>query len=212
MGMEEVRNTITYEGKRVIKRFGSRLAYVKEASIYEKLKGTGLAPELLDKLDGVIEHEFVEGPNAQEAMETALRTGDSKALHILFEALCGWYQRFRDTIRLTLGGVDFSKFIITKAGLCYLDFEHCKPGYMEEDIADILAELGFIQGAFSEPSLDAARLFAEISREKLGWIPELVQEYLPQYIGQACALRGYEADGSEIMEFMWAVIPQKEES
>ncbi len=207
--MEDAKNTVRREGNRVVKTFGSRLAYVKEASIYEKLKGTGLAPELLEKMDGMIEHEYIEGPTVEEALRAA--SGNLRALATIFSELCVWYQRFRETIKLTLGGVDFSKFILTDAGLCYIDFEHCKPGYMEEDIADILAELCFSAGGFSEPSLAIAQLFAEISRKKLEWIPELVQEYLPQYISAACARRGYEAGGSEIMEAVWAVTPQEED-
>ena len=207
--MEDAKNTVRREGNRIIKSFGSRLAYVKEASIYEKLKGTGLAPELLDRVDGLIEHEYVEGPTMLEALETSYQ--DRKSVETVFAELISWYQRFRDRVRLTLGGIDFSKFILTKAGLCYLDFEHCKPGYMEEDMADIFAELCFSAGPFSEASLEWVRLFADMSREKLEWIPELVLEYLPQYIGEACAQHGYEADGSEIMEVMWAVKPQEEE-
>ncbi len=207
--MEEGKNTVVREGDRVVKTFGSRLAYVKEASIYEKLKGTGLAPELVEKMDGMIEHEYVEGPAFSDVLAESL--GDTRALDLLFTQLCDWYKRFRDTIRLTLGGIDLSKFILTGRGLCYLDFEHCKPGYMEEDIADLLAELCFAAEPFSEQSLGIMQLFARISREKLEWIPELVLEYLPQCISDSCGGRGYEADGGDIMEVLWAVRPQEEE-
>ncbi len=201
--MEDTKNTVRREGDRIVKYFGSHMAYVKESSIYEKLKGSGLAPELLEKFDGVIEHAYVEGPSVAEALETALES--DRDVETVFSELCTWYLGFRDRIRLTLGGVDFSKFILTDSGLCYLDFEHCKPGYMEEDIADILSKLCFSAGPFSKRSIELVRRFAEMSRARLEWIPDLVLEFLPQCIGEACAEMGYEAESDEILEVLWAV-------
>ena len=50
-------NTVERQGDRIVKTFGSRIGFVREQGIYEKLSGTGLAPRMLYAQDGVIVFE-----------------------------------------------------------------------------------------------------------------------------------------------------------
>ena len=165
------RNTVIRKGNRIIKTFGSHMDYVKELSIYKKLEASNLAPKLLDTMPDSIEHEYIEGISLEDALKHHL--DDPEKLREFFELFTTWYSSYRDTVKLTLGEADFSKFILSDTKVTYIDFEHCKPGYAEEDIAALLRQLHEIDS-------NAETLFREISLQKLTLNPELLDNLSPQ--------------------------------
>jgi len=127
------RNRIEKRDGLVRKHFASHLDYSRESRIYEKLQGSGLAPELTTSYDGLIERRFVEGASF---WELCLKyAGEPHKLAKIFESFCEWYVKYRKLTGLILGDLNPAKFFMTEEGFCYIDFEHCMPGYAEQDIA-----------------------------------------------------------------------------
>ena len=159
------RNQVVREGSRIVKTFGSHLDYVKEQSIYKKLKGTGLAPKLFESMGDCIEHEFIDGISLYDAIKQ--NNDNIEKLEGLFEIFTVWYASYRQSVNLSLGKADFNKFILAEDKLVCIDFEHCKPGYPEEDIAALITQI-------SDFSIETAALFSKVCTEKLSLDPEII--------------------------------------
>ncbi len=175
--MTESGNIIERKKDRVIKSFASRINFVKEQRIYEKLKGTGLAPELMDAHDGVIELQFVEGKNFLEhfmSLENNLAE-QAKCFGMFFN----WYKEYRRVTNIALGEIGFDDFIIAGDHLVCLDFEHCKPGSAEEDIARFALLLAMYPKGYSAAGLESAKLFICIGADMISWQPELLAKLVP---------------------------------
>ena len=67
-----MKNTVEIKNGKVVKTFGSRIDFVRESSIYEKIKGKGLAPEVTGLWDGSIEHEFIAGESFNNVINRAM--------------------------------------------------------------------------------------------------------------------------------------------
>jgi len=152
------RNQVTREGNRIIKKFGSHIDFVKELSIYKKLDGTDLAPRLIDAVPNTIQHEYVEGINLYDAI--LQNNGKKDRLFYFFDLFTTWYRNYREIVKINLGNADFEKFILSEDRLVYVDFEHCKPGYSEEDIANLLIQI-------SNDSIESAALFRVVAERNL---------------------------------------------
>ena len=150
--------------------------YARESGIYKKLEGTGLAPELISDYDGCIEYAYVEGPDFIRCLGDLEGKPAGKAK--LFEIFFTWYREYWKRTHQALGKLDLAKFILAKDGLKYLDFENCKPGHPESDIARAAAQLCMEPKPYSESGIETARLFICVGASFLDWRGELLAEYL----------------------------------
>ncbi|MBR5980710.1 MAG: hypothetical protein IK035_01765, partial [Firmicutes bacterium] len=85
-------NTVERRGDRIIKTFASRMGFVREQGIYEKLKGTGLVPTMLLAQDGVIETQYEEGRDFFEVFQAA--GSDPAKQAACFELFFSWYRQY----------------------------------------------------------------------------------------------------------------------
>ncbi len=116
-------NTVLRRGDRVIKTFASRMGFVREQGIYEKLKGTGLVPNMLLAQDGVIETQYEEGQNFYEVFQAA--GSDPVKQAACFELFFSWYKSYREKTNISIGTTGFHDFVVQDGKLLCLDLEHC---------------------------------------------------------------------------------------
>ena len=169
-------NRLERNGELIRKYFASHMDYSQECNVYEKLKGTGLSPEVTFQYDGLIEKKYIEGPSFAELYEQY--SGQPEKLAGLFETFCDWYGPYRAATNLLLGNIDPSKFLLTDHGFVYLDFEHCRPGFAEADIAHMVKWMGVIGGEISESGVAAAKLFICVCSSKLHLTPDRLEKSL----------------------------------
>ncbi len=170
-------NVVERKGDRVFKTFASRIGFVREQGIYEKLRGTGLAPELISAQDGTIETQYEEGQNFYEYFLSA--GADPAKQAACFELFFDWYRRYRDAAKISLGEIDFADFILQDGKLLCLDFEHCCPGSAEEDIANEACLLAMYPGGYTLAGLESAKLFVCVGASFLTWNPEALAKAIP---------------------------------
>lgn len=179
-----MKNKIEIKNNIVHKTYTSRLDYVKEENLYKKLSGSGLAPELLASQDGYLEHEYVEGDSF---LDLLLASQEDKAkLEEYIKKFCIWYEKYRELTKLTLGEVRFDKFILSGDRLINLDFEHSKPGYLEDDFARLVAQMLISGEAFAESNINAAKFFIYVASKTVSWIPEIFSNSLSKAIIAEC--------------------------
>ncbi len=188
-------NSIEVKETVVTKTFSSRMNYARELGIYKKLQGTDLAPELISDYDGCIEHAYVEGPDFMRCLSDVEGKPAGKAK--LFEIFFTWYREYWKRTHQVLGKLDLSKFILAKDGLKYFDFEHCKPGHLESDIARAAASLCMVPKPYSESGIETARLFICVGASFLDWRGELLAEYLESELAEMSA--GEDITGSSVL-------------
>lgn len=165
-------NKLTKHGNRIVKSFGNRMDYVRELSIYEKLAGTGLAPEMTAHWDGNIEHEYIEGIPFDEIMRVA--KSDEQRFKFCADKFFEWYKQYREITNISMGDIDFDDFIVKDEKLICIDFEQCCPGYAEDDIAKLAAQVAILPSGYTPEGLRNAIIFVGESYSVL----ELVQERL----------------------------------
>lgn len=169
------KNKLTREGGRISKNFGSHLNFLREQTIFAKLKGTGLTPELIEYNEGTIDREFVEGPSLRDEI---LACGEDLArLKKLFSMFLDWYDAYWKIIKFTLGNPRLEKFIINEGKLRCIDFEQSRPGRMEDDFNVVALELEGI-------SPDLSKIFREMVSERYK------QEEAPESEGVPAATEG----------------------
>ncbi|MCQ2565971.1 MAG: hypothetical protein MJ194_03880 [Clostridia bacterium] len=155
----------------VRRQYSSHIDYSRESNVYEKLKGTGLVAEITRQFDGFIERVFVEGPSFAELFEKYAH--DLPKLAGLYEELCRWYNAYREATKLILGEAAPEKFILSKEGFVYVDFENVRPGFAEQDIA---AFVKWMLSAGGDPQ--AAKLFVCVCTNKLELHSERLEKSL----------------------------------
>ncbi len=184
--------TIDVRGDRVVKTFTSRQKFIKENDIYKKLKGTGLSPELLDSWDGRLEHAYVQGTPADDLI---LSLADKPGkLASFFEEMSSWYKTYRGKTNLNLGRPVLEKFIKTETGLIYINFAHCRPGYMEEDLARLAAEMLMMPQPYSKFGLQCAKLFLCIAGNYLDINRGHLYSFIKSETESFCRVRGLSFD------------------
>ena len=155
----------------VRRHYSSHIDYSRESNVYEKLKGTGLVAEITAQYDGFIERVFVEGPGFAELFEKYTR--DLPKLAGLYEELCRWYNAYRDATNLILGEAAPEKFILSKDGFVYVDFENVRPGFAEQDIAALVRWMLSKDGG-----REAAKLFVCVCTNKMELRPDRLEKSL----------------------------------
>ncbi len=170
-------NTVLRRGDRVIKTFASRMGFVREQGIYEKLKGTGLVPNMLLAQDGVIETQYEEGQNFYEVFQAA--GADPVKQTACFELFFSWYKSYREKTNISIGTTGFHDFIVQGGKLLCLDLEHCCPGSAEEDIARIASEIALYPKGYTAAGIESAKLFVRTGSAFLNWQPETLAKAVP---------------------------------
>ena len=170
-------NTVTRRGDRIIKTFASRMGFVREQGIYEKLKGTGLVPTMLLAQDGVIETQYEEGQNFYEVFQAAGTDPAKQAA--CFEMFFSWYKRYREAANISIGTTNFRDFIVQNGELLCVDLEHCCPGFAEEDVARLACELAMYPKGYTAAGLESAKLFVCVGASFLNWQPEVLAKAVP---------------------------------
>jgi molybdopterin-guanine dinucleotide biosynthesis protein A len=170
-------NRIERRGERVIKTFASRMGFVREQRIYEKLKGTGLVPTMLLAQDGVIETQYEEGRNFREVFQEAGADPEKQAA--CFELFFSWYRRYREATNISIGTTGFRDFVLQGDRLLCLDLEHCCPGSAEEDVARIACEIAMYPKGYTAAGIESAKLFICVGANFLNWQPETLAKAVP---------------------------------
>ena len=171
-------NTVERRKGRIVKTFASRMGFVREQRICEKLKGTGLAPTMLLAQDGVIETQYEEGRNFYEVFLAA--GADPAKQAACFELFFAWYKQYREATNISIGTTNFRDFIVQGEKLLCLDLEHCCPGSTEEDIARLACELALYPNGFTAAGIESAKLFICVGANFLDWQPETLAKAVPQ--------------------------------
>jgi len=172
----------------VRKSFTSHMAYSRERNVFLKLKGTGLGPELLTDFNGYLEYQVGEGDTLLARVQSSL--GDPRALAHVFEAFCTWYNSYREKTNLALGDANPEKFVFTEGGLIYTDFETCKPGYAEQDLASMVGYFcerikNETAAAEENGSPEAVvTLFICVCAGHISWRPDLLEKALRKELVQ----------------------------
>lgn len=173
-------NKVEIKNNIVCKTYASRIDFLKEEGLYKKLKGSGLAPELIDSHDGYLEHEYVEGDSFLELLKMA--DGNYEELGRLFSLFFAWYEKYRELTKLTLGQVRFEKFLVIGDRLCNLDFGHTKPGYMEDDFARLIAQVFFKNNGDIQTKYDSIRFFVYTAAKCIEYNPDLLYDRVKKEI------------------------------
>ena len=187
-------NRLERNGQLIRKYFASHMDYSQESKVYEKLNGTGLSPEVTLQYDGFIEKKYVEGPTFAELFDEHM--GEPQKLAELFETFCCWYGKFREATNLLLGNIEPSKFIMTDNGFVYLDFEHCRPGFMETDLAHMVKWMSVTGGNVSDDGALAAKLFVCVCSSKFKLSPDRLEKALKK------EFETYGEDAANMIRFM----------
>ena len=161
--------TVVKNGK-AVKTFANRTDYLNENKAYELLRGTGLAPQLLYSYDGCIERSLVEGPLLSDLIRDP--AADAPELLRLFGLFCDWYNAFRGKTGLTLGKVRFESFVLSSGKLVCTDFDDCRTGFVEKDLASAVSQLCLVPQPFRAQGMSAAKLFMLSASEKIKYDPE----------------------------------------
>ena len=170
-------NTVERRKDRIIKTFASRMGFVREQGIYEKLQGTGLVPTMLMAQDGVIETQYEEGQNFYEVFQAA--GADPAKQAACFELFFSWYRRYREATNISIGSTNFRDFILQGDHLLCLDLEHCCPGSAEEDVARLACQLALYPKGYTAAGLESAKLFVCVGSSFLDWQPESLAKAVP---------------------------------
>jgi hypothetical protein len=189
--MSEEKNRVEYSGSKVIKTFASRSAFITESRIYQKLNGSGLAAEMTDSWDGVIELERLEGENFAETVAGLKRSPDK--LLASFDMFWDWYIRYRDITKISIGDMDFGDFIVTPEGLKAIDFEHCKAGgFAEQDAAKLIAYVCVYPDGYTSSGLESAKILAGSANSHLELDSEKLYKAIMKSLKDICAAKGIE--------------------
>ena len=190
-------NQVVRKGDLVIKTYGSHRNYLREAGIYEKLNGSGLAPEVTFTGHDTLEHRFVEGETLYDRMLAEYESSD--LLEEDLKRFFSWYAAFREKTGNSLEQLDLHKFILSADGLLYLDFEHCKASFMEGDLAEALAQLYAMKEPFSGRAHEVLCAFLRLERQYFDINGMRLAEAFSQALQKACSKAGvnYDAETAE---------------
>lgn len=183
-----MKNKVEIQVDKVIKTFGSRMDFVRESSIYEKIQGKGLAPELTGIWDGVIGHEYIKGESFNDVVHRSMDNPVEfiKYSNIFFD----WYKKFRDIVNISLGDMDFSDFILNEDGLFCVDFEHCKPGSIEDDVANLAANVCLMGDSYTRFGMEDAKIFVKSAWERVEMSSEKLYQSLNKRLESVCVDKG----------------------
>ncbi len=180
------RNKIEIKDGITSKKFGSHLNYITEDAIYEKLKGTGLAPELVYSGQDLIEHRFVEGKTLYELLTFAINDPDE--LDLNFRRFFAWYEPFNRITGQTLGNIDFRKFIWNGDKMLCIDFEHCKVGHVETDFAKLLSQIYLVPRPFDDQAKEICLIFIRASKDYFELNPLTMSDQIRKELQRVCKL------------------------
>lgn len=131
------------------KQFSSFVNKEKEIWVLRNLHKRGLGvPTLIDHKGSILYESYIEGPlflHVYEELERKEEDGDI-AVEGCF-TLCEWLYNFHMLSTQffnqphIMGDVNLRNYIWSKEGIVGFDFEDCKPGQFQEDLACLLAFL-----------------------------------------------------------------------
>lgn len=185
-----MKNTIEIKNNTVEKTYASRIDFLREEKIYKMLQCSGLSPKLIESSDGKLIHEYVEGESLLDLLAKA--NGDLKLIASYFEMFYSWYAKFREITKMNLGQVRFEKLIVSDGKLCGIEFENCKPGFLEEDIARLAAQMCMIPESYSDYGIRMSRFFISVGAKSLSINPEMLSAQLSKFLEQECKAREIE--------------------
>ena len=190
--MEEKKNVLRIEDGKVIKIFASHLDFVTESRIYSKLEGTGLCPPLIYRGEDTIEHEYAEGPLLFDELIRAVE--DAEKLQHLFAVFIGWYGEFRRIAGCSLEHIDFRDFVLQGDRLVCVDFEACKPDFIESDLVKLTAQMYLVPKPFSREAEKVCRLFVRQAAQRFSLAPDLFSSRMRTELARICELLGIDHD------------------
>lgn len=177
-----IRRTSEYEDV-VLKKFSDPARFQRENDMIDLLQDSGLLmPRRLnyDWEDLTITYSYVDGEPVVELIEDA----DQGKVMAIFTKICHWLVRFYSITRQNtgvqyiLGDIHLRNFIYQQAGdqLYGLDFEECRPGRMESDVARLWVFILNYQPPFTERKKVLATLVKETLFAALPLDEELFQQ------------------------------------
>ena len=185
-------NNVTIKSNKIIKQFSSHADFTREVKVYEKLKGSGLAPELEYAADGEILVKPVSGEVLSDILPDSLK--DTDRMNALISAFLDWYVSYREITHLGLGEMDPGDFIYADSGkIVGYDFEHTSPCFPEEDIARMAAFICLANNAYSSYGMENAKAFINSAKERIKLGSSKLCECLKIAFPAACEELGVEA-------------------
>ncbi len=146
----------THEGltrEMVFKQYHSRKRQLKETEILFMLKSTNVAvPEIYHVVESGLLIEYLKGPTVLDMIEwQEIRSTNGGVLDVqaavdVILSMAEWLDHFYTVLnkingeKLIYGDLNCRNFII-RSKLYGLDFEDCRPGRIEEDVAYLIAYL-----------------------------------------------------------------------
>lgn len=137
----------------IFKQYNSRKRQLKETEILFMLKNTNICvPHIYHVVENGLLIEYLKGPTVLDLIEwQEIRAVNSGVLHIqaavdIIRYLADWLDHFYTLLdritgkKMIYGDLNCRNFII-RTKLYGLDFEDCRPGRVEEDIAYLIAFL-----------------------------------------------------------------------
>lgn len=197
--MEEKKNVLRIEDGKVIKIFASHLDYITESRIYDKLEDTGLCPPLLYRGADTIEHAYAEGPLLFDELIKAVE--DEQRLQHLFAVFIAWYGEFRRVAGCSLEHIDFRDFVLQGERLVCVDFEACKPDFIESDLVKLAAQMYLVPKPFSREAERVCRLFVRQAAQRFSLSPELFSSRMKAELARICGLLGIDHDAETAEAF-----------
>ena len=165
--------------------------YVRELALYKKLEGSGLAPEMTAQWDGNIEHEYIEGIPFDQVLETA--KDDSQRFKFCSAKFFEWYKAYRDITNISIGDIDFTDFIVKDDRLICIDFEQCRPGFAEDDIARLAAIIALLPGGYTPVSLHNAMIFVDEAARAIKPDFERLYDSMKRALEECCSANSLQA-------------------
>lgn len=163
------------------KEFRDSEKYKKEVFIGDILRSTSgiLTPKrVLCEEPNIIYYEYIKGLTAIDFLESLEKKGDLETSYKVVDAIADWLKTFYIHMecytgdKWILGDIHLRNFIVTHEDKGFqriygIDFEDCKRGCWEQDIARLCAFIITYTPSFTEFKLKIAKKFIILIREKL---------------------------------------------
>jgi len=160
----------------------------REKRIYDKLKGSGLCPEITGVFDGAIEHEFVDGETLTQQAAGVLQ--NPYDFMEFTNKLLDWYQEYRKLVNFSLGDIDFDDFVVRDGNILCIDFEQCKPGLVEDDIAIFAANISLVTGGYTVFGMEDAKIFVKEAWKRFEMNSEKLYNAIKKAFDDICLDKG----------------------
>jgi len=190
------------DGWRVRKDFGeNREGFSTELAMVRRLAKAGVrVAEVLEAEEPVIDYRRLPGTTLADLLEAA-ESGPDQRQELLraMPALGQWLaEYYAASGGMILGDAHFRNFLLSPRGeLAGVDFEACRPGRPEEDVARLAVFALTYDPALTPLKREAGGLLLEECRRRLGLDRRELERQLASELDGLCKRRGRDAGWRE---------------